>query len=317
MSSSSNTPATLETSRLNAYWTGFLLACLGSVLFSAKAIVTKLTYRYGVDALTVMGFRMLFSLPFFACIAAVQAWQAREGRLVRLSRRDAGQILLLGFIGYYLSSYLDFIGLQYITAGLERLILFLSPTFVLLISALYLKRRVTALQWLAMGLSYVGVLLAFIHDLSFAGSNVLLGAGFVLASAFSYAIYLISSGEVLKRVGSTRLVAYAMSASAVYALIHFLWQQGWEGLIQPVKVYQLSLIHAVLNTVLPTFMIMWAVARIGAPLTSQLGMVGPVSVLFLAAWLLDEPITALQLVGTALVLIGMLVLGRLRPGKQA
>lgn len=317
MSSSSNPLAAPDASRLNAYWTGFLLACLGSVLFSAKAIVTKLTYRYGVDALTVMGFRMLFSLPFFAFIAAVQAWRAREGRLTRLSRRDAGQVLVLGFIGYYLSSYLDFIGLQYITAGLERLILFLSPTFVLLISALYLKRRITALQWLAMGLSYVGVLLAFIHDLSFAGSNVLLGAGFVLASAFTYAIYLISSGEVLKRVGSTRLVAYAMSASAVYALIHFLWQQGWEGLIQPAGVYQLSLIHAVLNTVLPTFMIMWAVARIGAPLTSQLGMIGPVSVLFLAWWLLDEPITALQLAGTALVLTGMLVLGRMRPAKPA
>lgn len=315
MSTSPNQSATLEASRLNIYWTGFLLACLGSVLFSAKAIVTKLTYRYGVDALTVMGFRMLFSLPFFAFIAAVQAWRAREGRIARLNRRDAAQILTLGFIGYYLSSYLGFIGLQYITAGLERLILFLSPTFVLLISALYLKRRITAHQWLAMGLSYMGVLLAFIHDLSFAGSNVLLGAGLVLASAFTYAIYLISSGEILKRVGSTRLVAYAMSVSAVYALIHFLWQYGPEGLIQPSEVYQLSVVHAVLNTVLPTFMIMWAVARIGAPLTSQLGMIGPVSVLFLAWWLLDEPITALQLAGTALVLTGMLVLGRLRPGK--
>lgn len=299
------------------YWSGFLLAVLGAILFSAKAIVTKLTYRYGADALTVIGFRMLFSLPFFALVAAVQARRARSGRLAPLSRRDAGLILLLGFIGYYLSSYLDFLGLQYITAGLERLILFLSPTFVLLISALYLKRRITAPQWLAMGLSYMGVLMAFVHDLSFAGDKVLLGASFVLASAVTYAVYLISSGEVLKRVGSTRLVAYAMSASAVYVLVHFLWQQGWQGLIQPPQVYQLSIIHAVLNTVLPTFMIMWAVARIGAPLTSQLGMIGPVSVLFLAWWMLDEPITALQLAGTVLVLIGMLVLGRARPGKPA
>lgn len=301
---------------LNAqYWSGFFLAVLGSVLFSAKAIVTKLTYLHGVDALTVIGFRMLFSLPFFALVAVFQARRARAGRIARLSRRDVWLILLLGFIGYYLSSYLDFLGLQYITAGLERLILFLAPTFVLLISALYLKRRITGAQWLAMGLSYAGVLLAFIHDLSFAGSNVLLGAGFVLGSAFTYAIYLISSGEVLARVGSTRLVAYAMSASAVYVLIHFLWQQGWQGLVQPVEVYQLSIIHAVFHTVLPTFMVMWAVARVGAPLASQLGMVGPVSVLFFAWWILDEPITALQLVGTAFVLTGMLVLGRLRPGK--
>lgn len=295
------------------YWTGFVLAVVGAVLFSAKAIVAKLTYRYGVDALTVMGFRMLVSLPLFAVVAALQAWRAHQGKQMRLSRRDAFHILGLGFVGYYLSSYLDFIGLQYITAGLERLILFLSPTFVLLISAFYLKRRITAAQWLALGLSYMGVLLAFVHDLSFAGSGVLLGAGFVLASAFSYAIYLISAGEVLKRVGSTRLVAYAMSASAVYAIIHFLVLRGWKGLVQPVEVYQLSLVHAVFHTFLPTFMVMWAVARIGAPLAAQLGMIGPVSVLFLAAWLLDEPITVLQMVGTALVLAGMVVLGRARP----
>lgn len=292
-----------------------MLACVGSVLFSAKAIVTKLTYLHGVDALTVIGFRMLFSLPFFAVVAAVQARRARAGRIPRLTRRDAVLVVTLGFIGYYLSSYLDFLGLQYITAGLERLILFLSPTFVLLISALYLKRRITAAQWLAMGLSYLGVLLAFINDLSFAGSNVLLGAGFVLASAFTYSIYLISSGEILKRVGSTRLVAYAMSASAVYALLHFLSQRGLGGLVQPMPVYWLSIVHAVLNTVLPTFMVMWAVARIGAPMTSQLGMIGPVSVLFLAWWILGEPITVLQLAGTVLVLGGMVVLGRVRPAN--
>ena len=315
MSSASKPVATAKPSALNVYWTGFLLACVGSVLFSAKAIVTKLTYRYGVDALTVIGFRMLFSLPFFLLIAGAQAWKARVGKIPRLSWQDTKLVLILGFIGYYLSSYLDFLGLQYISAGLERLILFLSPTFVLLISALYLKRRISSGQWLAMGLSYVGVLLAFIHDLSFAGGNVLLGSSFVLGSAITYAVYLISSGELLKRVGSTRLVAYAMSASAVYVLIHFFWMQGLQGLVQPGQVYVLSLIHAVMNTVLPTFMIMWAVARIGAPLTSQLGMIGPVSILFLAWWLLGEPITWLQIVGTAFVLIGMLVLGRLRPNK--
>ncbi len=299
-----------------SYWTGFALALLGSILFSAKAIVAKLTYRYGVDALTVMGFRMLFSLPFFAAVAAVQAHRARSGRQERLGWRDSMRIMLLGFIGYYLSSYLDFLGLQYITAGLERLILFLAPTFVLLITALYLKRRISAAQWFAMGLSYLGVLLVFINDLSFAGSNVLLGAGFVLASAFTYAIYLISSGEVLKRVGSTRLVAYAMSTSSVYTLLHFLSARGWEGLVQPMEVYQLSLVHAVFNTVFPTFMIMWSVARIGAPMTSQLGMAGPVSILFLAWWLLGEPVTLLQIAGTALVLAGMIVLGRIRPSRQ-
>ena len=315
MSSSSHTPVAGEPSRTTTFWVGFTLATIGAVLFSAKAIVTKLTYNYGVDALTVIGFRMLFSLPLFATVAALQAWRARQGKIPRLGRKDAFLVLGLGFIGYYLSSYLDFLGLQYITAGLERLILFLSPTFVLIFSALYLKRKITGLQWLAMALSYAGVSLAFIHDLSFVGSDVLLGAGFVLASAITYAIYLISSGEVLKRIGATRLVAYAMSASAVYVQIHFLLVQGWEGLIQPTPVYWLSLFHAVVNTVLPTFMIMWSVARIGAPLTAQLGLVGPVSILFLAWWILGEPITALQVIGTGLVLAGIFVLGRLRPSK--
>jgi len=288
---------------------------VGSILFSAKAVVTKLTYRYGVDALTVIGFRMAFSLPFFLAVAAVQAEKARRGRLPKLNLKDAVLVLVLGFIGYYLSSYLDFLGLQYISAGLERLILFLSPSFVMLISAVWLKRRISLAQWFALVVSYLGVVLAFIHDLSFAGSNVLLGSSFVLASAFTYAIYLISSGELLKRMGSTRLVAYAMSASAVYVLIHFFSVKGWEGVVQPAGVYWLSLVHAVLHTVLPTFMIMWSVQRVGAPLTSQLGMVGPVSILFLAWWLLDEPITMLQILGTALVLCGMLVLSKLRPGK--
>src|SRR5690554_4410712 len=165
------------------FWTGFFLASLGAVLFSAKAIVTKLSYRYGVDALTVLGFRMMLSLPFFAFIAFVQSHKARKGYIARLNRAQGLQVIFLGFIGYYLASYLDFLGLQYISASLERLILFLAPTFVLLISAFYLKNRITAAQWMAMALSYMGVLLAFVHDLSFAGSHVLLGAGFVLASA--------------------------------------------------------------------------------------------------------------------------------------
>lgn len=294
------------------FWVGFLLAGLGAVLFSAKAIVAKLTYRYGVDALTVIGFRMMLALPFFAFIAWFQAQRARRGRQPRLSQRDILQLIVLGFIGYYLSSYLDFLGLQYISAGLERLILFLSPTFVLLITAVWLKRPISGLQWAALGLSYLGVVFVFVQDLSFNGDEVLLGSMFVLGSAISYALYLIGSGELIRRVGSTRLVAYAMCVSSVVAIIHFFSVKGLAGLQQPLPVYQLSLLHAVLNTVLPTFMVMWAVERIGAPMTSQLGLLGPVSVLFLAAWLLGEPITSLQLVGTAFVLAGAFVLSRKR-----
>lgn len=292
----------------NEFWVGFVFAALGAVLFSAKAIVTKLTYRYGVDALTIIGFRMMLSLPFFAVVAWIQARRASQGLIPRLSGKERLQLVFLGFIGYYLSSYLDFLGLQYISAGLERLILFLTPTFVLLISALYFKRSVSRRQWLALGVSYLGVVFVFIQDLSFGGSAVMLGSAFVLGSALSYSCYLMASGELIKRIGPTRLVAYAMSVSAVISMGHFFIVYGWGGLQQVQQVYTLSLVHAVLNTVFPTFMIMWSVARIGAPMTSQLGLLGPVSVLFLAAWILNEPITLLQIVGTVITLTGALVL---------
>ncbi len=292
------------------FWTGFALAGLGAVLFSAKAIVAKLTYRYGVHALDVIGFRMMLSLPFFLAIAGFQARRARLGRIARLDWRDGLRIVFLGCIGYYLSSFLDFLGLQYISAGLERLILFLAPTFVLLISAGFLKRPIARRQWIAMGLAYFGVALAFWGDLSFSGDGVVIGSLCVLGAAISYALYLIGSGELIERVTATRLAAYAMTVSAIVTLAHFFLIRGWAGLSVPWPVYQLSLIHAVLNTVLPTFMVMWAVARIGAPLASQLGLIGPVSILFLAYVFLGEPITAMQVAGTVFVAVSAIVLGR-------
>ena len=292
------------------FWTGFVLAGLGAVLFSAKAVVAKLLYLQGVDALDVIGFRMLLAFPFFAAIAWHQARRARQGQLQRLGWRDSGKIVVLGVIGYYLSSFLDFLGLQYITAGLERLILFLAPTFVLLISAWFLGKPIAPRQWLAMALAYGGVALVFWGDLSLSGHHVFLGAGFVLAAAFSYAIYLIGSGELVKRVTATRLTAYAMTVSTLVTMAHFFLVKGAAGLDQSWSVYWLSLIHATVNTVLPTFMIMWAVARVGAPLTAQLGLLGPVSILFLAWLFLGEPITPLQVAGTVLVVVSAVILGR-------
>lgn len=299
-----------DRTRSKEFWVGFVLAGLGAILFSAKAIVVKLTYHYGVDPLTVIGFRMMMSLPFFAVIGWYQARKARRAELPLLTRKESVQIIFLGFIGYYLASLLDFYGLQTISAGLERLILFLAPTFVLLITALYFKRPIAGRQWLALAVSYVGVVLVFLQDLSFSGSQVLVGASFVLASALSYAFYLIGSGELIKRVGATRLVAYAMSVSSIVTMVHFFGVHSWQGLIQPLPVYQLSLFHAVVNTVVPVFLIMWSVARIGAPMTAQLGLLGPVSVLFLANWILGEPITSLQLLGTVFALVGAVVLAR-------
>lgn len=290
-----------------AYRRGLLIAATAAVLFSAKAIVAKLLYRYDVDALTVLALRMLYSAPFFLAIAA---WQWRKS--APLPWRDAGAVVGVGLLGYYLSSYLDFQGLQYVSAALERLILFLSPSFVLLLSAFVLRRRITAREWVALVLAYAGIVLVFAHDLTHGGDRVLLGSLLVLGAALSYAMYLIGSGELVKRLGPWRLVAYAMSVSTVAVLLHFGIARPWSSLHVSAPVHGLSLINAVFCTVAPVVLTMLAVARIGAPGAAQAGMIGPVSTLFLGFWLLGEPITLRQLAGSALVLLGTYVLSKTR-----
>lgn len=290
-----------------AFLAGLAIAIAGAVLFSTKAIVAKLLYRYQIDAVTLIAFRMLFSLPFFAAVAI---WKARTEP--SLTGRERGQIVFVGLIGYYLSSFLDFLGLQYISAGLERLILFLTPSFVLLLSLFFLKKKITGLEWLALGTAYLGTVLVFLHDARAGGSNILLGGAFVLGSAVSYAIYLLMTGELVRRVGSMRLVAYAMCVSSVACIAQFFLLRPASMLVQPAGVYGLSVVNAVMCTVFPVFLTMAAVARIGAATTSQAGMIGPVSTLFLGALILGEPLTGIQLAGTALVLAGIYLLSRKR-----
>lgn len=284
---------------------GLTIAVSGAILFSAKAIVAKLIYRYQVDAVTLIAFRMIFSLPFFGAIAI---WQARSS--VPLTNSDRGKIVLLGLLGYYLSSFLDFLGLQYISAGLERLILFLTPSFVLLISALFLKKKISGLEWMALGTSYLGTVFVFFHDVRVGGEHVALGSAFVLSSAVSYALYLLLSGELVRRVGAIRLVAYAMCVASAACIAQFFLLRPVALLVQPNEVYVLSLVNAVFCTVLPVFLTMIAVSRIGAATTSQAGMVGPVSTLFMGALMLGEPITVIQMTGTALVLSGIYLLSK-------
>jgi drug/metabolite transporter (DMT)-like permease len=286
-----------------SYLGGLALAVGGAMLFSAKAVIAKLLYRYHIDAVTLIAFRMLFSLPVFAAVAL---WQMRGA--VPLAAGDRWRIVGLGLVGYYLSSFLDFLGLQYITVGLERLILFLTPTLVLLISATWLRQHIGRLQWLALAVSYAGIVFVFVHDLQGGGSNVLLGSSLVLASAAAYAAYLLLSGEMVKRLGALRLVAYAMCVSSAACIGQYFLLRPAAGLVQPVEVYGLSLVNGLLCTVAPVFMTMTAVQRIGAGAASQAGMIGPVSTLFLGAVILAEPVTSWQLAGTALVLAGIYLL---------
>jgi drug/metabolite transporter (DMT)-like permease len=282
---------------------GLAIAVVGAVLFSMKAIVAKLLYRYHIDAITLLGFRMLFSLPIFAAVAL---WQMRTGPA--LSGADRWRLVGLGLVGYYLSSFLDFLGLQYISVGLERLILFLTPTFVLMITSLFFKRRISRLEWMALGLSYCGIVFVFLHDLHGGAGSTAIGAAFVLGSAISYSVYLLGSGELVRRIGALRLVSYAMCVASVACIVQFFLLRPEQLLVQPAPVYWLSLANGVFCTVVPVFMTMTAVQKIGAPTASQAGMVGPISTLFLGALILGEPITAVQLGGTALVLAGIYML---------
>jgi drug/metabolite transporter (DMT)-like permease len=286
---------------------GLAIAIAGAVLFSTKAIVAKLLYRYHLDAVTVIAFRMMFSLPVFAAIAL---WKMRTE--APLTVADRWRLVGLGLVGYYVSSFLDFLGLQYITVGLERLILFLTPTFVLLITAVFLKRRISLHEWLALALSYCGIVLVFLHDIkggAGAGDTVT-GALLVLGAAVSYAIYLLGSGELVRRIGSLRLVSYAMCVSSAACIGQFFVLRPAGLLVQPAEVYALSLVNGVFCTILPVFMTMVAVQRIGAATASQAGMIGPVSTLFLGALVLGEPITAVQLGGTGLVFAGIYLLSK-------
>jgi len=290
-------------------WPGLLLAGLGAVAFSGKAIIVKLAYRHGVDAVTLIMLRMLFALPLFVLLA----WWGGRGRPA-LQRRDAAAIAGLGFSGYYLASFLDFAGLAYVSASLERLVLYLNPTLVLLLGWLLFRRRVAARQWLALSVSYAGVLLAFGQELQLAGAHVALGTALVFGSAVSYAAYLVYSGEVVQRLGALRLTGWATSVACVLCIAQFLILRPAASVFEVAPpVLWLSALNATLCTFAPVLMVMLAIERIGAPLAAQTGMIGPMSTLLMGVLILDEPFTAVLAAGTVLVLAGVWLLTRWRP----
>ena len=285
-----------------------MLAMAGAVAFSGKAIIVKLAYRHGVDAVTLIMLRMAVALPFFLAMV----WWAGRGTPA-LSRRDLALAAGLGFLGYYLASLLDFLGLQHISASLERLILYLTPAEVLMLSWLLFGRRASARQWAATGLGYFGLLLVFGHELHLEGRRVLLGAALVLGSTLSYALYLIYSGEAVRRFGSLRLTGWASSVACGLCLAQFGLLRPWSSLgdLAP-AVWGLSLLNGTLCTVLPVWLVMRAIERIGPARTAQFGMVGPVTTLLLGVLILGEPFTVWVAAGSALVLAGVMLLARSR-----
>ena len=285
---------------------GLTLALLGAVAFSGKAIIVKLAYRHGVDAVTLIMFRMLFALPIFA----VMAWWASRGK-PPLTRKDWLGVLGLGLTGYYLASFLDFAGLAYISASLERLILYLNPTLVVMLGWVLYRRSITWGQAVGMLISYCGVVLVFGHEANLQGTNAAWGTLLVFLSAVSYAIYLVYSGEMVRRLGSLRLVGLATTVACLLCLLQFVVLRPCSAAVVAPEVIWLSILNATLYTAAPVLMVMMAIERVGAGMTAQTGMVGPLSTILMGVWILGEPFTVWVAAGTALVITGIFVFTQL------
>ena len=288
----------------NAYGIG--LALIGALGFSLKAIFVKLAYPYGVDAITLLALRMGFSLPFFLWVGL-----AGQKAASRLTRDDWGKLVVLGCLGYYGASILDFMGLQYISAGLERLILFTYPTLTILIGVLFQGKPFTRREVIAVALCYAGIGLAFIHDLGLGDTrSVLIGGALVFGSSISYALYISGSAPMIGRLGALRFSALATLISSAVTLLHFSLSQPLSAFVQPLPVYGWGLAMAIFATVIPVFAQSAAIRQLGAGRAALVGMVGPILTIGFGWWLLDEAISPEQMIGAALVVSGILIVSR-------
>ena len=280
---------------------GILVAVVGIVMFSAKAIMVKLAYKYQVSAVHLLLFRMLFAVPFYVLIA----FYVKPQNPHKIKKLDYLWILLFGFIGYYLASYFDFIGLKYIKAGLERIILFIYPTLVLLISKVFFKTTISNKQIAAILITYLGVVITFWGEVQFENSNVYLGGFFIFLSALTYASYLVGSGWLIPKFGVVPFTSYAMIVSTVCVIIHYLIIDRTNVFIYPYEVYVLGFLMAIVSTLIPSFLVSFAIKKLGANNFSIIGSIGPISTIILAYFFLDEKLTVLQFIGTAIVIIGV------------
>lgn len=282
---------------------GMLFATLAALGFSMKAIFVKLAYQVApVDAVTLLSLRMAFSFPLFV----IMGFAALKGGPA-LTRRDWGLLVLLGLSGYYGASILDFMGLAHITAGLERLILFTYPTLTILLGVMFLGQSMSRRVWLSLLFCYAGIALVFVNDLNVLGDqkDIWLGAGLVFGSAVSYAFYSAFAEVSIKRIGAMRFSVLAMFVSIIAVQIHFLSVNSIDALIQPASIYVYCMAMAVFSTVLPIVFQSGAIRRIGAARCVLIGTLGPVLTIFFGWWLLAEPFTIMQALGTALVLVGV------------
>jgi drug/metabolite transporter (DMT)-like permease len=301
------TPVFLQNmSARTRYLLGVLILVVANMGFSTKAVIIKLMYQYHVDTFSVIALRMLMSAPVYIVVAIVLA-QRKDN--VPLTKKELLSVAGLGILSYYISSMLDFWGLQYISAGVERLILFTYPTMVLVISAVLFKKKIGTPQYIAMILTYIGVAIAYVAERGLGDQkNVVLGASLIFTCAITYSFFVVGTGELVKRLGSIKFTCYAMLAATVPALIQSGIHDGMNIFNFQTEVYSLAVWMAVVATVFPTFMIVEGIRLVGANNSGIIGFVGPVWTIFLANWLLGEPITLMQCIGTAIVLAGVFLI---------
>lgn len=288
---------------------GFIITFIGAVLFSTKAIIVKKAFAdTQIDALTLLTIRMIFSLPFF--LAAAFFVSNKSGN-VRLNKKQWIQIIVLGLFGYYLSSYFDFSGLQYISAGLERLILFLYPTLVVLMNRIFFKNIITRIQLIALLLTYTGIGIAYYDEMRFDNTNpyFFLGSLLVFLCSITYAFYISGSGRVIPVIGATKFTAYAMLSATMGIFAHYLLRGNYTALRAAEGMWEYGLLLAVIATVLPTFMLSFGLSKIGSNNVAIISGIGPVSTILQAHWILGERINAGQVIGTVLVIAGVLLTG--------
>jgi drug/metabolite transporter (DMT)-like permease len=288
---------------------GFFITFVGSVLFSTKAIFVKKAFAdTHIDALTLLTLRMVFSLPFF--LVAAFFISSKEGN-VRMNRKQWLQLIALGISGYYLSAYFDFEGLQYISAGLERLILFLYPTFVLLINRAVFKFLITRTQMYALVLTYSGIGIAYFNEMQFDTNNPYFfwGSFLIFLCSITYSIYIAGSGKVIPFIGAAKFAAYSMLIATAFLFIHFILRGDYSDVMQAKGMWVYGLLLAIIATVIPTFMLSAGLSKIGANNVAIISAIGPVSTILQAHWVLGEPIHTAQLIGTAMVIAGVLLTG--------
>lgn len=299
----------------SALFKGFLISFTGAILFSTKAILVKLAFREThTDALTLLTLRMLLSLPFYLLAAF---WGTRQEGNVKMTKKQWLWVLVLGLLGYYLSSFFDFVGLQYISAGLERLILFLYPSFSVLINSVAFRQRISRAQYWALGLTYTGIGIAYFGELKIdtGNPNFYWGSFLVFLCAITYAFYLSGTGRMVPLLGAAKFTTYSMLAATTAVLLHFFLKRaaGSEPAL-PIgsgngMLWAYGLALALIATVIPSFLLSAGMRRIGANNAAIVTSVGPVSTILQAHFFLGDKIFAEQLIGTGLVIVGVLLIG--------